>query len=253
MSPTVIAWIVFGCVFGGALLGMFLRHVLPDHHLSDDSRDVFKLAIGIIGTMAALVVGLLIASAKSSFDELDSDLKHSAGEVLLLDRVLAHYGPETKDARDMIRRTVAFRLDATWPEESSPAARPDTPESTLGVETVEHSIRALAPQNEAQRELRSRALELIGDVAQTRWLMFSGMGSSIPVPFLVVLILWFTIILGVIGLLAPRNPTVVGIMLVSSLSIAGSIFLILEMDQAFDGLVKISSAPLRYALAHLGQ
>jgi hypothetical protein len=140
-----------------------------------------------------------------------------------------------------------------WPEESSPAARPDTPESTRGIETVEHSIRALAPQNEAQRELRSRALELIGDVAQTRWLMFSGMGSSIPVPFLVVLILWFTIILGVIGLFAPRNATVVGILLVSSLSIAGSIFLILEMDQAFDGLVKISSAPLRYALAHLGQ
>ena len=253
MNAMAISGIVFGCAFGGALLGMFLRYVLPADQLSDESKGVLNLAIGIIGTMAALVVGLLIASAKGSFDKLDDDVKHGAGQALQLDRVLAHYGPETKDARDMIRRAAAVRLAATWPEDSSQAARIDIPGTTQGIEAIEGTIRALAPQTEAQRELRSRALDLIGGLEETRWLVSGGTGSSIPIPFLVVVILWFTVILGVIGLFAPRNAMVVGILFVCSLSVAASIFLILEMDQAFDGLVKISSAPLRYALAHLGQ
>jgi hypothetical protein len=184
---------------------------------------------------------------------LDNDVKQSAGEVLLLDRALAHYGPETKDAREMIQHAVALRIAATWPEDSSQAAKIDIPGTTQGIETIEGTIRALAPQNDAQRELRSRALDLIGELEETRWLVSGGTGSSIPTPFLVVLILWFTVILTVNGLFAPRNGIVVGILFLSSLSVAASIFLILEMDQAFDGLVKVSSAPLRYTLAHLGQ
>jgi hypothetical protein len=253
MNATVISGIVFGCAFGGALFGMFLHRVLPDDHLSDQSKGVLNLAIGIIGTMAALVVGLLIASAKGTFDKLDDDVKQGAAHVLELDRALAHYGPETKDVRDMLPRALALRLAATWPEDSSHASKIDVPEGTRGVETIEERTRALAPQNDAQRELRSRALDLIGALEDTRWLVSGGTGSSIPIPFLVVVILWFTVILGVIGLFAPRNATVVGILFVCALSIAASIFLILEMDEPFDGLVKISSAPLRYTLAHLGQ
>ena len=253
MNAMAVSGIVFGCAFGGASLGMFLHYALPADHISDQSKGVLTMAIGIIGTMAALVVGLLIASAKSSFDKLDNDVKQSAGEVLLLDRALAHYGPETKHARDMIGRALAVRLAATWPEDSSLAAKIEIPGTTQGIEAIEDTIRALAPQNDAQRELRSRALDLVGALEETRWLVTGGTGSSIPIPFLVVVTLWFTVILAVIGLFAPRNATVVAILFVSSLSVAGSIFLILEMDQAFDGLVKISSAPLRYALAHLGQ
>ena len=253
MNVMVVSGIVLGCTFGGALLGMFLHRVLPDDHLSDQSRGVLNLAIGIIGTMAALVVGLLIASAKGSFDKLDDDVKKGAVQVLELDRVLAHYGPETKDVRDLIRRALASRLDATWPEDGSHASTVDVPEGARGIESIEERTRALAPQNDAQRDLRSRALDRISSLEQTLWLVFAETGSSIPVPFLVVVILWFTVILGVIGLFAPRNATVVGVLFVCSLSIAASLFLILEMDQPLGGVLKISSAPLRYALAHLGQ
>src|SRR6185369_12685477 len=149
---------------------MYLHHVLPADHLSDESKGVLNVATGIIGTMAAIVVGLLIASAKGSFDKLDNEVKETSGQILVLDRVLAHYGPETKDARDMIQHAVALRLAATWPEDSSHATRIDVPEGTRGVETIEDKIRALAPQNDAQRELRSRALDLVGQVEETRWL-----------------------------------------------------------------------------------
>ena len=253
MNALVISGVVFGCAFGGALLGMLLQRVLPADHLSEQSKGVLTLAIGIIGTMAALVVGLLVASAKGSFDRLDSDVKESASRVLMLDRELAQYGPETRSARDTIRRATAFRIATLWPEDGSQASVLDLSGTTRGIEAIEEMVRALAPQNEPQRELRSRALELIGALEETRWMVYGGTGSSISMPFLVVVILWFTVILGVIGLFAPRNGTVVGILLVSSLSVAASIFLILEMDQAFDGLVKISSAPMQYALAHLGQ
>jgi hypothetical protein len=88
---------------------------------------------------------------------------------------------------------------------------------------------------------------------QTRWLTLGGLGASVPVLFLVVVVFWLTIILGSFGLLARRNATVVVVLFLCAVSVAGSIFLILEMDQPFEGLMKISSAPLRYALSQLGQ
>ena len=169
-----IGWIAFACVFGGALLGMFLRGVLPEHHLSQDSKDVVKLGMGLLGTTAALVLGLLIASAKSSFDTQNTEVKQAAANIVLLDRALAQYGPETKDARDLIRRSVAFRLAVTWPEDGSAPERFDTPETTPTLERIETKIRDLSPQNDGQRWLQSRSLQMASDVQQTRWLLFGG-------------------------------------------------------------------------------
>src|SRR5438876_12325001 len=138
-----IGWIAFACVFGGALLGMFLRGVLPEHHLSQDSKDVVKLGMGLLGTTAALVLGLLIASAKGSFDTQNTEVKQAAANIVLLDRALAQYGPETKDARDLIRRAIAFRLATTCPEDGSRTARLDTHETTATVERLLGGITGL--------------------------------------------------------------------------------------------------------------
>jgi hypothetical protein len=253
VNPAEIALIVFACVFAGAPLGMFLRVLIPQHHLSEGSREVIKLGIGLIATMSALVLGLVIATAKSSYDTHDAAIKHSAAKILLLDRVLSIYGPETKETRDLLRRTVADRLDAIWPEDRFQRARLDAPEAALATHGIQTQILQLSPQNETQRLLRSQALQIGGDIIETRWLIVEGLGSSIPVLFLVVLVFWLTIIFGSFGLFAPRNATVVAVLFLCALSVAGSIFLILEMDQPFEGMMKVSSAPLRYALSHLGQ
>lgn len=171
----------------------------------------------------------------------------------MLDRTLAHYGPETTDVRDLLRRTLAFRIDAVWPENDSRPAQLDTPGKPPAIAGIEDQIRALTPQNDAQRSLQSRALQILDDVQQTRWLILQEADNSIPMAFLVMLVFWLIAIFVSFGLFAPRNPTVVAILLVAALSVSGSIFLILEMDQPFEGLVQISSAPMRYALAHLGQ
>lgn len=253
MQSVTIASIVFACVFGSALLGMLIRSVVPDHHLSADSKDVLKLAMGLIATMAALVLGLLTASAKGAFDTQSGEVEHMAANVILLDRVLARYGPETKDARDLLRQTIAFRLAQMWPEESSRPATVDSSQTTPPAEGIEGRIRALSPQTDAQRELQTRALSISGDLLQTRWLLFAQMGSPIPMPFLVVLIFWLSILFVNFGVFAPRNGTVITALLLCALAVSGSVFLILELNHPFEGLVKVSSAPVHFALAHLGQ
>src|SRR6202790_5766822 len=122
MSPLFIGWVVFACVFGGALIGMALRGILPEHHLSADSKDVIKMAMGLTATMAALVLALLIASAKSSYDAQRNEVTQLSANIVLLDRVLAHYGPDAKAARDLLKHTAAGLIDRIWPEDHSRAA-----------------------------------------------------------------------------------------------------------------------------------
>src|SRR5215471_1387175 len=121
MSALAIGSVVFVCVFGGALLGMVLRSFLPDRHLSADSKDVVRLGMGLLATMAALVLSLLIASAKGSYDTQRNQVTQLTANVVLLDRVLAHYGPESKDSRDLLRRYVSYVLQQMWPTAGTPS------------------------------------------------------------------------------------------------------------------------------------
>jgi len=251
MNSMAIGWIVFACVFGGALLGTFLRAVLPEHHLSEESKDIVKLGMGLVATMAALVLGLLIASAQDSFGTRRSEFIQMSSNIILLDRALAHYGPETKEDRDLIRRVVVHTLNQIWPEDSSQPAQLDP--LAARSEFLFEKIEALAPQNEAQRSIKDQALSFALNVAQTRWLMFEQEGRSIPMPFLAVLVFWITIIFVSFGLFAPPNATVIATLFICALSVSGAIFLILELDRPFGGLIQVSSAPLRDALTHLGQ
>jgi hypothetical protein len=251
MSPMAIGWVVFALVFASALLAMSLHNALPEHHLSADSKDVVKLGIALIATMAALVLGLLIASAKSAYDTRSNQLAEASADMIQLDRALARYGPETKEARSLLQRSVAATIERFWPAEGAkpiaidPAASP--------VEALSDKIETLTPQSDAQRSMQSQALTLAADMGRTRLLLFEHLGASIPVPFLVVLVFWLCIIFASFGLFAPRNATVIAVLCVCALSVAGAIFLILELDRSFEGLLQVSSVPLRAALAQLGR
>src|SRR5262245_57181894 len=251
MMTLVIGGIVFACGFGGVLLGFVLRNVLPEHHLSSESKDVMKLGMGLLATMAALVLGLLIGSAKTSYDTQSNEITQMAAQVILLDTVMAHYGPEAKDARDLLRRSVALGIDQIWstsgfrPVELNPAA--------IGRKGLYEEIQALSPQNEAQRSLRAEALTIAASVGRTMSLLIAQGGSSIPLPFLAILILWIAVIFVSFGLYAPPNATLVVALLICALSVSFAIVLILELDQPFKGFIQVSSAPLRTAVAHLGQ
>lgn len=253
MNPTVISIAVFACTFGGALAGIKLRTHLPNHHLSEESKDTVKVGIGLIATMTALILGLVTASAKSSFDAVDQSVKHAAAELISLDRVLARYGPEAAEIRAAWKRFVEQRLELIRPRSHSRLAQVDPWDVTGGVELLAAQIRGLAPQTEDQRWLQSRARDLAESLLETRWQVFASLGTSVPVPFLVILLFWLTITFASFGLFAPPNATVVSVLFVCALSVAGAVFLILEMDGPFEGLIMVSPEPLSYALAHLQQ
>jgi hypothetical protein len=254
VSPQAISLIAFGCIFAGSLLGMFLRTVLPEHHLSAESKDVVKLGAGVIATLAALVIGLLISSAKGSFDMANNGLRQVGSKIILLDRVMAQYGPETKEARDLLRRSIASAIEQIWPEERTGQTEAKALDPRAAIEALQGKLRQLSPQNDAQRSLQSQALQVSGDIAETRWLLLEQRGqSSLPMPFFVILVSWLVIIFFSFGLFSPRNTTVIVVLLLCALSAAGSLYLIQELDRPFEGLIKISSAPLRNVLAYLGQ
>jgi Protein of unknown function (DUF4239) len=251
MGSTAISFITLVFVFGGALLGIYLRGALPQHHLSTESKDVVKLGVGLIATMAALVLGLLIASAKSSFDTQSAELTDMSSKLVLLDRVLAHYGPETKEAREALRTAGTRALERLWSKEQSGASQAD-PLSTSS-EALYDKIQALSPQTDTQRSILAQAMSLVIGLGQTRWLMYEQRATSISFPLLVVLVFWLTIIFISFGLFAPPNATVITSLFVSALSVSAAVFLILEMYSPYTGMIQVSSAPLRAALAHLGQ
>lgn len=251
MSPMAISLITLAFVFGGALLGILLRAFLPEHHLSADSRDVVKLGMGLVGTMAALVLGLLIASAKSSYDTQSAELTDMASRIVLLDRVLAHYGPESRETRDLLHTLVVRVLDRMWAKQQSGASQSDP--SFTSSEVLYEKIQGLAPENDSQRWIQAQALSTAMALGQTRWLLYEQGTASVSVPLLAVLIFWLTIIFMSFGLFAPPNSTVLASLFVSAISVSAAIFLILEMYSPYAGLIQVSSAPLRTALAHLGQ
>jgi len=249
VSAIAVGCIVFALVFSSAMLAMAVHTALPEHHLSTDSKDVVKLGTALIATMAALVLSLLIASAKTAFDTRSNQLVQASADIILLDRALARYGPETKESRSLLQRSVAGTVERIWPTEGAKRVTIDPGASPI--EAVYDKIEALSPQSEAQRSMQSQALILAADMGRTRLLLFEHLGSSIPVPFLVVLVFWLCIIFASFGLFAPRNATVIAVLCVCALSVSGAIFLILELDRPFEGVLQVSGAPLRAALAQL--
>jgi hypothetical protein len=234
---------------------MWLQKTLPGHHLSAESKDAVKVGIGLIATMTALVLGLVISSAKSSYDDVNSGVKKAAVDVLALDRVLARYGSETEEIRKGLQRAIGARIEMIWAQGSSKPTNLDPTSLGAGTEAerLAGAIRALKPRDDSQRALQSRALDMTEALLQARWLVVAATQPSVPVPFLMILVFWLTITFASFGVFAPRNAMVLTVFFVCALSVSLAVFLVLEMDAPFDGLLKVSADPLRYAYAHLNQ
>jgi hypothetical protein len=239
------------CTYGCALSAAYLRDTLPPPHLSKESQDVVRLGMGLVATMTALLLGIVTAAARSTFDAYSADVRTSAVNILTLDRHLARYGTETTPMRELIRRALAFRVETTWPSEGASRKGFGEPLSTAAVEEVENQILQLSPQTESQRWFRAEALRLSNEVLKTRWRVLEGSGS-LPRTFLNIVIFWLMATFVSFGLYAPRNATVLSVLFVAALSVAAAVFLIVELDSPFDGLIKISGEPLRFALDNLG-
>jgi hypothetical protein len=249
MTPSIVGLFSFVAIFGGALLGIFGARALPEHHLSNDTRTAVSVSAAIIGTLAALVIGLMISTASSSFSARSSEVTAISIDLMRIDRMMQRYGPEADDVRAKLRTYAAAQMQELFP---TLGERSRTSEATVAMmETTHDAILSLVPTDERHRWLRSQALSLSDGLSQARWLLAEQAASSIPLAFLILLIFWLTIVFASFGLFAPRNATVIAVLCLCSMAVSGGITLILELDSPFSGLVRVSAEPMRQALTQI--
>ena len=251
MDSYFIASLVFVCVFAGSLFGLCLNVWLPEKHRSTASHDAIKLGTGMISVLASLVLGLLTASIKNSFDTTDGQLRGFAASLILLDQTLRDYGPETGQARQLVRTYTKQSIEDHWPQESDHPVEMENTGAGRALDDARLAVVNLPTDNPAHAALRGSALQLMDSALQTRWLLIERAESSIQPVFMVILITWITLIFISFGYNAPPNATVITAFFICAVALSACLFMIVEMDGPFDGLIVISSHAMRDALAHM--
>jgi hypothetical protein len=245
MGPIAISIGAFALAFGGALLGALLGTRLPKHHLSDENKEVVRLAMALVGTLTGMALGLLIGSAKTYYDVQSNELTQASANVALLGRLLQYYGPEANEAQESLRLAVQQVLAENWPSEPAENHKPST--RAVHIQEEYEKIRALAPKDEEHRMMQSEALGLLRNLSQLRWLIIAQSNTTVLQPLLLIMIFWMTSIFFSWGLFSRANTISVMTFFVAGLCVSGAIFLILELYMPYNGLLRLSSAPLRIA------
>jgi hypothetical protein len=252
MGPLLTSLIAFAVIFGGTFVGTFVRNKLPEHHLKGDTKDVVRLGTGLIATLAALVLGLLVSTANSTYETQSAQVKQVIADVVILDRTLALYGPETDSIRNLLRQSIGTLADRIWRENRAESGKTGPFVESASALSFYDEILKLSPRNEIQRAIQARAIDATAELGKARLLLFAKAGASIPIPFLVVLVSWLTILFASFSLFADNNATTMAALCVFALSASAALFLILELSQPFTGLMMISDEPLRNVLGPVG-
>ncbi|QCI69425.1 DUF4239 domain-containing protein [Phreatobacter stygius] len=245
----LIAAGVFVALTGASLLCLAFHERLPSEQRDERTHDVVKLAINIFVVMTSLVLGLLITSVKRNFDSIDTNVHSFATEMILFDRALRFYGPEAAGARQLLGSYVERALRGTWPAQGEPLIEDKDAERVL--DELEQRLRAINPADTRHVELWNDALQRLQRIVALRWTLIGEAGGTVSSSLLIMLVAWLTLIFASLGYNAPRNQVVVATLLLCSVWIAGSIYLMIEMDTPFTGTIHVSPAPLERALDYV--
>jgi hypothetical protein len=243
--------VTFASTVCGMLLGMVLRACLPAAYLNSETKEVIRLGVGLLATLSAVAISLMIASAKTSYDTQDAHFRQFSADVILTDQLLAQYGPEAVKVRKLMRIAVPAALDRIWREKAVGAAQSNAFSTSSVAEQLYDAIEALSPANDAQRLLKPRIDHAAADIARARLLMFADVDTPIQRPFLLILVFWLTVIFISFSLFVEPGPVVLVAMLIFALSVASALFLVADLSRPFSGLMQISNVHLREALAPL--
>lgn len=250
MSSIFAGLSALAAIFGGVLIGILAQRLLPKGHLSKETRDAVTISMAVVGTLSALVVGLLISTASTSFSARTNAISELAVDIIRLNRSLERYGPDSQP----IRNTIRDYAQAKEGELASGVERGDMGLRTLAIlETVSDQIFALQPADDRERHIQTQAVELINSISEARWLLVEKDKSAVPIPFLILLIFWLAILFASFGLFAPPNATAVAALFLCSVAVSGGIFMILELAAPSEGVIQPSLAPIRAAITELGQ
>jgi hypothetical protein len=244
----LISLAVLAIVFCSAMLGMLVSRILPQNHLTDETKSVVTVLTGVVGTLTALVLGLLIAAASSSFDTKNQEVILIAADVIRVDRLLRRYGPEAEGLRDPLRRYTAMKIQDLFPEGTTKLPNLENPRAVALLEELQDRLVALDASNPNQRWLQSQALQLVSAIVGARWLLAEQNTIGITVPLLVVVVFWLTLLFFSFGLFAPRNATAILALFLCALAVAAAIEMTQDLNTPFQGIIRISSKSMKDAL-----
>jgi hypothetical protein len=251
MKPYRTTAIVAACLIAAVGMGMWLGHFLPVDQLSPETKDTVRLAVGLIATIAALLLGLLVNSSKAAFDSTRDRVRQKAAKYALLNRVLAVYGPQAAELRIELHALVEAEMRRLWPDDV-PGRVLSKSQNQIG-NAFYLALLKLESHDDTERALKAQAVSMAIELGQLLSLMEAESTSAISKPLLLIVVLWLmTIFLG-FSLIAPAVATAMAALIASAFCAAGAIYLILEMDQPFIGIVRLSSKPMRDVLQQLGK
>jgi hypothetical protein len=248
MSSLFISLAAFVAIFGGALAGVWIARRLPEHHQNAETRNAISLSMAVVGTLAALVLGLMISTASSSFRTRADAIQNLALDIVKLNRTLQRYGPEAAGVQTALQSYARAKTH----ELSEGAGASGLGLRTLAMlETVNDEILELRPGDDRLRHIQARAIQLADSIGDARWLLIEHSGTAIPPPFLILLIFWLTLLFASFGLFAPKNLTVIVALLLCAIAISGGILMILELGSPSSGLIRASVAPMDRAITEI--
>ncbi|MGX5800503.1 bestrophin-like domain [Bradyrhizobium sp. Arg314] len=251
MGEVLVGIMIFACLAGAAMASLMIYSRLPEHHRQEDTGAVVRLAANLFVVMSSLVLGLMINSAKNTFETIDHNVHNFATQLIILDRSLRVYGPETEGARATLTAYLQRLVDATSPTQKTPAVANRLSELLLN--KVGDQLAELTPPEARRAATLQNATQQLQKVIEQRWVLVGQSEGIIPVPLIALLVAWLMLIFASFGFRAPRNATIVGTFIVSSALAAAALYLIMDMDTPFTGPIQISPAPLQRALAELKQ
>lgn len=249
MIHVVTGLISFAAIFGGALIGLYIRHRLPGHHLSTETQSVVTVSVAVLATLSALVLGLMISAANTSFSKRSDEVRDLSVQVIRMERNLRRYGPSADDARMKMRAWAAIKLEQLYPKKGQSPPPPQKGIETL--ESVQDALLKLTPSDERQKYLHTLCLTLSSNLIHERWALEQQVGHSIPGPFLILLIFWLAIVFASFGLFAPANTVTIVALFLCSLAVSGGIYLIEELDNPLTGLIRVPFDSMQKALTDM--
>lgn len=250
MVSLAVGLIVFACTFGGAMFALMAHPRLPRAHMTKEAQEAIRLSTGVIATLAAVILGLLITDVKTSFDEIGQDVQRFGTSLILLDQTLRDWGTPMDQARKLLREYTERAIQDDWPADSAAPIVVNDPAAYALMRQVGSLVRKTEPVGRVEKIVAQEAIRRYDVLLALRWRLIAESETTVSVPILIMLILMLTISFAGFGFNAPRNGLVVGSLAFCAAAVALAMFMTVEMDGAFTGMIRVSGTPVELALAH---
>jgi hypothetical protein len=251
MSPETFAAAVTVVVFAGGLLGLSLKHVLPEEHTTGLSRDMIGAVVGLLTLLCALVTGLLIWTAYGVYAGQNTAIQTLAAKVLQLDLALEDYGPEASPVRKNLQERLRKTIDEVWGTSQSDAnfVANNFALAIQAIRNPERALEKLHPATDEQRQALATAQSTIEAIGQSRLQMSFALSAPVSYPVLLTVVGWVFVLFCGFGLMSQRAVVPIIALAVGAVAVGSAVLLILDLSNPYLGAFRASPAPLEQVLA----